>query len=77
LVCPLESFGNVRWLFGESLGTLFCKPSLFSCVNWLTMQAKFFTLEFWFWANRFGFGCRSWLADFRDGFGFYVPCQLA
>jgi len=53
-VCLLESFGNVRWLFGELLGALFCKPSLFGYVNWLTMQAKFFTLEFWFWANRFG-----------------------
>jgi len=28
LVCLLESFGNVRWRVGESLGTLFCKPSL-------------------------------------------------
>jgi len=23
------------------------------------------------------FGCGSWLAYFRDGFGFYVQCQLA
>jgi len=23
------------------------------------------------------FGCGSWLASFRDGFGFYVQCHLA
>jgi len=36
-VCLQESFGNVRWLFGESLGALFCKPSLFGYVNMLAV----------------------------------------
>jgi len=62
LIRLLESFDNVRWRVGESLGTLFCKPSLFGCLGLVstgsTYQparlAKFFTLWFSFWANRFG-----------------------
>ena len=95
-VCLLESFCNVRLLFGMiarvswfgsvnlqsllrefSAGVLaksFCKPSLFGCLGLPARLAKFFTLWVGFWANRFGVGCHSLPARFRDGFVSYVRC---
>jgi len=77
LVCLLESLYDVGWLFSESLGALFCQPSLFGYVGLPARLAKFFTLWFWFWVNIFGLGYDSALAYCRDDFGFYVQCHLA
>jgi hypothetical protein len=62
----------LRELSAGVLARSFCKPSLFGYLGLPVRQAKFFTLWVSFWAKRFGVGCGSWLAGFRDGFVFFM-----